>query len=94
MKHNCNDLRCEQVTFDQLFPLACYFLGDFGETIPWQVDEVELAVDLIEIDQLRTSGPGTGKRQPLATREAVQQTGFADVASAQKRNLRQRLGGN
>ena len=80
----------EQVALDELLPLPRDFLGDFCESIPWQIDEAETAVDLVEIDQLRTARPGTGTRQPVGSHQRIQQTGFADVAAAQKRDLRVR----
>ena len=77
----------EQVALDQLLPLLVYFLGDFCETIPWQIDEAVTPVDLVEIDQLRTARPGTGARQPVGPHQRIQKAGFADVAAAQERNF-------
>jgi hypothetical protein len=82
----------QQVLFDELFPLELYFLGHASVPISGQVDKVELTAHPVEIDQLRTTGPRARKRQPLRTREAIQQTRLAHVAPAEKRNFGQRLG--
>src|SRR5277367_657020 len=76
---------------DERLPLTRYFLGNFREPISWQIDEPVTAVNLIEIDQLRTTRPGTGVRQPVGSHQRIQQAGFADVAAAQKSDLRIRL---
>src|ERR1700693_4085240 len=73
---------------DERLPLTRYFLGDFREPIPWQIDEPVTAINLIEIDQLRTTRPGTGVRQTVGSHQRVQQAGFADVAAAQEGDLR------
>src|SRR5580700_3209521 len=73
---------------DERLPLTRYFLGDFREPIPWQIDEPITAVNLIEIDQLRTTRPGTRVRQTICPHQRIQQAGFADVAAAQKSDLR------
>src|SRR4029077_20622475 len=81
----------EKVLFDKLLPLGCYFLGDTRVPVSGQIDEVELSVDPVKIDQLRTAGSCTGKRQPVLARQAIQQAGLAYITSSQKRDLRERF---
>ena len=40
----------EHVLLDQPFPLLPDFLGDFGESISWQIDKTESVVNLVEIN--------------------------------------------
>ena len=78
----------QQITFNQLFPLTRDVLGNFRETIPREIYKTQSLVELEEIDRLRTAGPRTGIRQPVSPYQRINETGFADVASSQKRNFR------
>ena len=62
-------------------------------SIAGQIDEVEFAVDPVKIDRLRSARRITGERQPLLSRNCIDQTGFADIASPQKSDLGQPIGG-
>src|SRR5262249_8879252 len=81
----------EQVLLDQLLPLFADILGDFGESISWQIDKSETVVNLKEVDQLRTARPGTGFSQSVGPHQRIQQAGFADITAAQKSDFRFRL---
>src|SRR5579862_5694255 len=86
----------EQIAFDQLFPRPRDFLGDFCETISWQVDETNSAVYLIEIDRLCPAWRGTHMGQGIRTHptrphQRIQQTGFPNVAAAQECYFRLRI---
>ena len=80
-----------QIIVDEPLPRTRYFLGDFGETIPWQIGEAERFVHLIEIDQLRTAGARTGFSQSIYPHQRIQQAGFSDVAPAEKCDLSRKL---
>ena len=69
-------LAAEQIVFNQPFPSPRDFRGDFRESISWQVYEAVTAVDLIEIDQLRTDWPGAGGCGALWTSIAVHPPSF------------------
>src|SRR5262249_28038286 len=86
-----HSLPVQEISLDKLFPRPRYFLGNFGEAISGQVYEAVAAVDLEEIDQLRSTRPGTRTCQPVGTQKRIQETGFSNVASPQERDLRFRL---
>ena len=77
----------EQITLDERPPLTRDFPGDFREPISWQIDETIPAIDLEEIDVLRTTRPRAGARQPDGSDQLIQKAGLADVAAAQKSDL-------
>src|SRR5580658_9079410 len=79
--------------FNELCPLALRRKGHPGVSIPWQIDEVKVAVYTIEVDRLRATGCITSERQPFLSCECIDQTGFADIASTQKCYLGQPVGG-
>src|SRR5580700_8478897 len=79
--------------FNELRPLAFRGKGHPRVSVPGQVDEIETAVYTVEVDRLRATGCITGKRQPSLPCKCVNQTGFPDVASTQKRYLGQPVGG-
>jgi hypothetical protein len=54
---------------------------------------MEVAIDSIEIDRLRTTGRIAGERQPSFSCKCIDQAGFSDVASTQKSYLGQPVGG-
>jgi hypothetical protein len=74
---------------DKLSPLVLDFDRDSGITIPGEVNELNLVVYPIEIDYLRTARLRAGEGQPAFAYQAIQQAGFTDITSAQKRNLRE-----
>ena len=63
-------------------------LGDFSETISGEIDEMELAIDLIEVDRLGCPGPRTDPRHRLTSDQTVQQARLTNVAPAEKRDFR------
>ena len=77
---------------DELLPAALHFRRHSGITIPRQINEVELVIHSIEIDHLCTARRRTGESQPVLAGEAIEKAGFADIAAAQKRNLREVAG--
>src|ERR1041384_4713803 len=77
----------QHVPVGQLFPLLTIFLGDLGVSISWQIDEPITTVNLVEIDQLSTTWPGTGECQLVGPHQRIQQAGFADITAAQEGDL-------
>src|ERR1035438_614680 len=78
---------------NELRPLALRREGHPRVSIARKINEIKIAVYTIEVDRLRATGCITGERQPAFPCKCIDQTGFADVASTQKRYLGQPVGG-
>ena len=75
-------LPAHQILLDEFLPCSRYFLGDFCESISGKIDEAITALDVEEIDQLRTARPGTCTSQPLGPHQHIYQAGFTDIATS------------
>jgi hypothetical protein len=66
---NCQAQRTavEQIPLDQRLPFIGNSLGELCEPIPRQVNQSQPAVHLEEIDELRTTRPGTDSSQTIFT---------------------------
>ena len=79
--------------FNESCPFVLRRAGHTRISISGQIDEVELVVYAVKIDRLRTTGSVTGERQLSLPYQRIDQAGFADIASPQKSDLRQPVGG-
>ena len=62
-----------QIIFDHLFPLFTLVLGDFGEAITREVDDIPGIVDVEMVDQLRLTGRTGGLGQLIAVAKHIDQ---------------------
>ena len=82
-----------QILVDQLLPFLLVARRHPGVSVTREIDEVERAVDPVEIDRLRATRRVAGKRQPFLPGQGVNQAGLPDVTSPQKCDLRQPVAG-
>ena len=82
-----------QVSLNHRLPLPAYYSRNPGISITREIDKVKPTVDLIKIYGLRAARRIAGERQLSLPGESVDQAGFANITSPQKRNLRKRVGG-
>ncbi len=79
--------------FNELRPFGLGRQWHFLVTVPWEIDEIQFAVDSIEVDRLRATGRVTGECQSSSSRKCINKTGFANVAASQESYLGQPVGG-
>ena len=79
--------------FDELRPFVFRGDGRPRVAVTREVDEIQFAIDAIEINRLRATWRVTGERQPALSHKGINQAGLADVASSQKSHLGQPVGG-
>ena len=78
--------------FNESRPFVRGFAGRTRVSVTGQIDEVKPVVYSIKIQRLRTAGRTACERQPALSNERINKAGFTDVASSQKRHLRQPVG--
>ncbi len=79
--------------FNELCPILHRSAGYASVSISGQVYEVALVFNPIKIESLGPAGSAAGERQSAVPNERVDQAGFADIASPQKSDFRQTIGG-
>ena len=77
-----------QIIFDHLFPLFTLVLGDFGEAITGEVDDIPGIVDVEMVDQLRLTGRTGGLGQFIAVAKHIDQRRLTDIAASDEGILR------
>ncbi len=78
-----------QITFNEPRPLLLRRQRYLGITIARQINEIEAVIDAIKVDRLGSAWSVAREREPRYPCYRIDKAGLTDIASAQKRNLRQ-----
>jgi hypothetical protein len=83
----------QEVAFDHAAKGLLHSAWRLRVSIAGQIHKIHALVDKKEVDRLRPAGRRTRSSQSTGIRESVQQTGFANIRSPTKSDLRSQISG-
>ena len=83
----------QKVAFDHAAKGLLHSAWRLRVSIAGQIHKIHALIDKKEVDRLRPAGCRTRSSQSAGIRESVQQTGFANIRSPTKSDLRSQISG-